>query len=93
MPRTKTSKAEPTPPIVAPEAEAPASKGGKLAIMVALMRRTGGATLQELVSATGWQAHSIRGAIAGAVKKKLNLQVSSTRSEAGRVYAIEGERP
>ncbi len=56
--------------------------------MVALMQRREGATLDELIQATGWQAHSVRGAIAGALKTKRKLAVSSTKSDAGRVYAI-----
>ena len=61
---------------------------GKLGVMVALLRRPEGAMLDELTTATGWQAHSVRGAIAGAIKKKLKLRVSSGKSESGRVYRI-----
>ncbi len=74
-----------------PEAAKP-DPTGKLGAMLALMRRDGGATLGELIAATGWQAHSVRGAIAGHIKKKLGLTVSSTRSELGRVYAVEPAR-
>lgn len=63
--------------------------GGKLGIVVTLLRRPDGASITDLMGATGWQAHSVRGAIAGAIKKKLGLPVLSTKSEAGRVYRIE----
>jgi hypothetical protein len=42
----------------------------KLDTLVALLRRTSGATIAELASATGWQNHSVRGALAGTLKKK-----------------------
>jgi hypothetical protein len=41
-----------------------------------------------MMAATGWQAHSVRGAIAGAIKKKLKLDVASEKAEGGRVYRI-----
>ena len=41
-----------------------------------------------MMTASGWQAHSVRGAIAGTLKKKLGLVVSSERGEEGRVYRI-----
>ncbi len=48
-----------------------------------------GATIEEIVEATGWQAHSVRGAISGALKKKLGLAVTSEKVQArGRVYRI-----
>jgi uncharacterized protein DUF3489 len=61
---------------------------GKLGIVVGLLRRPDGVGIAELQAATGWQAHSIRGAIASAVKKKLGLTVSSTATQSGRVYHI-----
>ena len=49
-----------------------------------------GATIQQVVDATGWQPHTVRGAIAGALKKKLGLNVVSEKIEGrGRVYRIE----
>ena len=70
------------------EASTPPKKTTKLSALVALLRRPEGARIAELCTATGWQAHSVRGAIAGTVKKKLGLTVSSQASEAGRVYRI-----
>jgi hypothetical protein len=65
----------------------------KLARLIAGLRRPEGATIAELADATGWQAHSVRGAISGNLKKKLNLTVVSEVVETrGRVYRIsEGE--
>jgi len=86
-PRKRGSKSQPAP-AVADASAAPGSRG-KLGQVVALLRRPDGATLPDLMAATGWQAHSVRGAIAGAIKKKLGLVVTSTKSDAGRVYRIE----
>src|SRR5687767_2030585 len=85
--RAKTRR-KTTRPAAAPAAPAK-STGGKIGLVVGLIQRSGGATLPELMAATGWQAHSVRGAIAGAIKKTLGLTVISTKSEAGRVYRIE----
>lgn len=73
-----------------PAAElAGAKKGTKLGLLSDLLRRKGGATIEEAVKATGWQPHSIRGAISGALKKKLGLAVASEAVEGrGRVYRI-----
>ncbi len=66
----------------------PTAQESKLDIIVALMRSKGGATMDQLVKATGWQKHSLRGAISGNVKKRLRLKVSSEHTETGRVYRI-----
>jgi hypothetical protein len=65
-------------------------KQTKLQILIGLLRRPQGATINDAVRATGWQAHSVRGAISGALKKKLGLVVASEKSaDRGRVYRIE----
>ncbi len=59
----------------------------KQAKLVAMLQRPEGASLDEIVAATGWQAHTVRGAIAGALKKKLGLTVTSEKvAGRGRVY-------
>jgi hypothetical protein len=60
----------------------------KLDQLVALLRRPDGASLSELADATGWQAHSIRGAIAGSLKRKGHV-VTSEKSDGIRRYRIE----
>lgn len=62
---------------------------GKLGIVVDKLQSPAGATTAELMAVTGWQAHSVRGIIAGAIKKKLGLKVISTPAEGGRNYRIE----
>lgn len=65
--------------------------GTRLATVAAMLAEPEGATLAALIAATGWQAHSVRGAIAGALKKKHGLAIISTPTEGGRVYRIEAE--
>jgi hypothetical protein len=63
-------------------------KPSKLDRIVAQLTRPNGATLAELVSVTGWQKHSVRGALAGALKKKGHAIVSE-KSDGERRYRIE----
>ena len=68
-----------------------ARTGTKLALMIEMLRRPEGATVDQIVDATGWQRHSVRGAFAGAIKKKLGLAVTSEKAEGGaRVYRVAG---
>lgn len=63
----------------------------KLARLTALLRRREGATIAEMVAATGWQAHSVRGALSGTLKKRMGLAVTSEAAEGGRVYRVPAE--
>jgi hypothetical protein len=74
-------------PAEASSADADAPKG-KLGVLVALLSRREGATLKAMMAATGWQAHSVRGALSGALKKKRGLAVESEKSSHGRLYRI-----
>lgn len=65
-----------------------ARAGSKLEQIATVLRRPAGATIEQLVMATGWQAHSVRGAMSGSLKKKLGLAVVSVRSNGCRVYRI-----
>jgi hypothetical protein len=66
------------------------TKGGKQAMLIAMLKRPEGATIQQVIDATGWLHHTVRGAIAGALKKKLGLNVVSEKVDnVGRVYRIE----
>ena len=60
----------------------------KLDIIAGMIRREGGSTIVELVEATGWQPHSVRGAIAGALKKK-GIIVRSEKVDGERRYRAE----
>ena len=80
-----TDQGVPAPPAAPAPFRAPK---GKLGDLVGLLRQDGGATLETMMAATGWQAHSVRGAISGAVKKKLGLAVLSEKVGEVRVYRI-----
>jgi hypothetical protein len=63
--------------------------GSKQAQLIAMLRRAKGATIDEIVEALSWQPHTVRGAIAGALKKKLGLEVTSEKDDKrGRVYRV-----
>ena len=81
--RGRPRKAAPTARGRGASARRPAS-GTKQAQLIAMLRRKEGATIAQIVAATGWQPHTVRGAFAGALKKKLGLTVTSEK--------VEGER-
>ena len=60
----------------------------KRARIIAMLRTAGGATIEAMTRATGWQQHSVRGFLAAVVRKKLGLNLVSTAAEGGRVYRI-----
>ena len=67
----------------------PVRPGTKLAALVMALRRPQGATSLQLILATGWQAHTVRGAISGMLRKKLGLNVVLAHNESGeRVYRV-----
>jgi hypothetical protein len=68
---------------------APAPRTTKIDIVLGLLRRPEGADVAVLAQATGWQVHSVRGAIAGHIKKKLGLVVTTTKVDGKTVYRIE----
>jgi hypothetical protein len=60
----------------------------KQAMLIKLLKRPGDATIDEMVKATGWQRHSVRGVMSGVLKKRLELSIASEKEERGRVYRI-----
>lgn len=90
----KAQSATPVKAAKAPKAAPPIAKAaapkpkGKLATLVELLRRPDGATIEAMTAATGWQAHSVRGAMSGSLKKAMGLTIASEKTEAGRVYRV-----
>jgi hypothetical protein len=101
-PAKRKAKTRSTKPRKAAPAEKPTPRTGtKQAQMIEMLKRPEGATVEQIAAATGWQHHTIRGAISGALKKKLGLTVEATRTRevgpnktgakgSGTVYRITG---
>ena len=83
-----------TPAKKAPKAAKKATgacEGSKTNTILDLLKRPGGVSAKELMKATGWQPHSVRGFLSGTIGKKMGLTVTSTTSEDGeRTYSIKG---
>jgi Protein of unknown function (DUF3489) len=73
------AKAKAKPVQTAPAAKPTPRTGTKQAKLIELLKRPEGATVEQIAGATGWQKHTIRGAISGALKKKLGLKVEAIR--------------
>jgi hypothetical protein len=68
-----------------------AHQGSKTAQVLELLKRSGGATLKELMKATAWQAHSVRGFLSGTLGKKMGLTITSTKAaDEERRYSVKG---
>ena len=68
-----------------------AREGSKAAKVLSLLRRPDGASLKELMKATGWLAHSVRGYLSGAVAKRMRFKLVSAKTENGaRRYSVRG---
>ena len=98
---SKTAKQQQNKPALAPRsrikptqvantAKAATPRQSKQAEVIGLLRRPEGVTVAEIMAATGWQPHTVRGLFSGTVKKKLGLTLASVREERGRIYRIEG---
>jgi hypothetical protein len=67
----------------------PFGVGTKHARIIAMLRAPAGATLATIMTATEWQPHSVRGFLAGIVRKKLGLNLVSEQTDKGRIYRIK----
>ena len=85
-PREKAPKGRTKAQVAKPGARS----GSKTAKILDLLRRPGGASARDLLKATGWQPHSLRGFISGTLGKKMGMTVASTKSDDGeRVYSLK----
>ena len=65
-----------------------ADRGSKQSRVIALLQSPTGATIEAMMKATGWQQHSVRGFLAGVVRKRLKLKLGSKKVAGNRVYQI-----
>jgi len=63
-------------------------ENSKQALVITMLRRPEGATIAQICEATSWQSHTVRGTLAGALKKKLGLNVTSDKQGEERIYRI-----
>jgi Protein of unknown function (DUF3489) len=92
--RGKTSKARSAKATTSsiPKGRAGHRAGTKMDEITRLLSRKRGATIEDIMTATGWQAHSVRGAMSGTIKKKLKLKLVSEKQGNERRYRISGSR-
>ena len=74
-PRTRKAATTPTPAVE--------TKTSKQNVVLSMLRRANGASVAEIIDATGWQPHSVRGFFSGALKKRLKIDVISEKGEDG----------
>jgi hypothetical protein len=87
--RRAKPKAEPAPDDTDTAKTVAIRAGTKQAQIIAMLQRPEGATVAEMVAATGWLAHTVRGCISGALKKKLGLPIAAEKDEGrGTVYKL-----
>ncbi len=86
-----TSKSKPRSAHSSPKTSTRADT--KHARILAMLRTPAGATIAGIMTATEWQQHSVRGFLAGVVRKKLGLNLVSESTDKGRVYRIKDSKP
>src|SRR5262245_7432640 len=74
-------------------AQSKSRANSKQAKLIALLSRPQGSMIPEIMKATGWQQHSVRGFFAGVVRKKLGLTLESEKTDGKRVYRIVAGKP
>jgi hypothetical protein len=85
----KTAKPAPRKRVASASSNSASRPNTKHSRIVAMLRAPAGATIAAIMTATDWQQHSVRGFLAGVVRKKLGLNLVSERTDKGRVYRIK----
>ena len=89
--QTGATAAKPSPlAIPDPPRLKKAAPGSKQSRVIAMLQSPAGATIAAMMKATGWQQHSVRGFLAGVVRKRLKLKLGSQKVDGIRVYQIPG---
>ena len=78
-----------TPPAIT-DPEKKADAGSKQARVIEMLQSPTGMTVAAMMKETGWQQHSVRGFLAGVVRKKLKLKLNSMKIDGSRVYRVDG---
>ena len=86
----RASVAKPPPRTTSEPKSKKADPGSKQTRVITMLRSPDGVTIAAMMKATGWQQHSVRGFLAGIVRKKLKLNLNSKKVDGGRVYSIKG---
>ena len=87
---TKQARAKKKPPArKSAKSKKVPTADSKTAAVLALLRRKQGVTMPELIEATGWQVHSVRGFLSGTIRKKMGLTVESSKEGDQRSYSIK----
>ena len=87
VPRSAVAK------LAQPAFNGPEGKSGtpsKQAVVVEMLQAPTGTTIAAMMQSTGWQQHSVRGFLAGVVRKKLKLKLTSAKIDGSRIYRISG---
>ena len=82
--------AKPSSPTSSNTKSRKAVAGSKQSRVITMLRSPDGTTIGAMMKATGWQQHSVRGFLAGVVRKKLKLKLDSKKIDGSRVYSIKG---
>jgi hypothetical protein len=87
-----TSKSKPRSPSAHSSPKTSTRPDTKHARILAMLRTPAGATIAAIMTATEWQQHSVRGFLAGVVRKKLGLNLVSEQTDKGRIYRIKDSK-
>jgi hypothetical protein len=88
--KSSRAKSRAHPARTSPQVTRPDTKHARI---IAMLRMPAGATIDAIMTATEWQQHSVRGFLAGVVRKKLGLNLVSEHTDKGRIYHIKDGKP